>query len=401
MSYTASGSPTRRHDLDFAGGHHGGPAGHEDDTGTEDFSSDTMSSFRKMARPVYRAAKARSKKHRWAQSSSDQNSSGGGAEAGTVPWLKFAGCAPDDKPTLRYEMECFRKFMSLTDAEKASRNMLRVTVQEQAESFWPTCSTKVYGSFALSLSLPDSDIDANIEQCGEITKDTVDKFMLSMTERGFENCGSLYAPPFVFCKCKHPKMNITCNICLTPGTSLVRESVRNIQKLLDKYPEAGSVIMAIRTMHQQSNLPLSGFCSTLMVLRLCQLYPDDEHRDAGEILKTFLRHYSTEFDYKTKSIDVHDVNASKPPAHCDSPVSICDPLDANNNVAPDTVPIQRIRIVYAGCAQALDKWNGPATPADAVFRGRTPLATIVAVKPLWDRCDRLRPAAVPVRPGKG
>eukprot|EP00659_Diplonema_papillatum_P017814 gene17814-27440_t len=268
-----------------AGHHHDGPAGqHDDNGGADDLSSDTMTTLK----PVHKAGRAaRPRRRGGADSSSDQCSSSG-AETTPTPWLKFAGSS-DKRPTLGYEVRCFRKFMALTDGEKASRNKLFSTIHEQAQLIWPTCATTVYGSFALSLSLPKSDVDISIEQCGKLAEEDMTAFIGNITALGFENKGVSISPIVYFFACKDPKSNITGNIVLVPMSSRSRESVELIQRQLAKYPEAEGVIMIVRTVHQQCNLGnvtgLTSFCTTLMVLRICQRYPDDYKWDAGDLLE--------------------------------------------------------------------------------------------------------------------
>ena len=180
-------------------------------------------------------------------SSSDSAASSSGADT-TAPWLKVTYQTmpmPEDVSvvSLGEEVERFGQFMSLTNAERAERNMLKSTLQDLAHRVWPSSNAKVYGSFAYGLSLPSSDIDMVIEDCNPPPVETFPAFVALCAENGFQIVGEISGN---FLKVKNGTSNLTSNITFTPSKSPVRSSVSTIKEFLQRYPASSAVIMVVR-----------------------------------------------------------------------------------------------------------------------------------------------------------
>eukprot|EP01065_Artemidia_motanka_P018243 TRINITY_DN2156_c0_g1_i2.p1 TRINITY_DN2156_c0_g1~~TRINITY_DN2156_c0_g1_i2.p1 ORF type:complete len:511 (+),score=174.95 TRINITY_DN2156_c0_g1_i2:97-1629(+) len=343
----------------------------------------------------------------YAGSSSD----GGGGEFSAAPWLRHttlqaydaarriaAGDAPVPPGA---EIEDFAEFMQLTAEEKASRNMLRSALQDGAQQLWPSATVKVYGSFAYGLSLPSSEVDIVIEDCQANLQETLDPFQDWCKMNGCEILGSMAGnAQDAFMKVRSQNKLIA-NVTLTAGRSLVRQSVAKVKSLLQQYPCAGPLILVIRSVLNQCNLNdvptggLSSFAITLMVFHFLQArYTAEEAqaKDGGDALKDFL-HFYGDFNFETHAVAVSSQHRGPPTLRPHgqaqaAQVCVCDPLEADNNVADTCTKIAQIRAMFKYCSMALSKWDaaaGSAANPGQSFRGRTPLSTIIAHKQLWGR----------------
>ena len=188
---------------------------------------------------------------------------------------------------------------------------------------------------------------------------------------------------------------------------------------------------------------LSSFAVILMTFYICQNYGEHLGTDAGELLKVrsplhltphcttshslleahsllttfctttttlpspsqqeFLHVYGEVFDFAQCSVRVNPEGAGYgliAKVHPSVAISICDPLDANNNVADQCNRLTHIRSMFRYCYMALGKWEPASSEA---FRGRTPLSTIIAHNALWSRLSKFQQEqgeaqAPPVRP---
>ena len=310
----------QRYDTMMMKGHPKRPsasAARDSDYGTDELSSDTMNRMPRSVVNARRAARRGRKNDNSGHSSSYAGSSSdqGNSETILAPWLKIGDRKLEDlsSVTLCDEVMSFGHFMSLTDDEKASRNMIRSTLQELAQAIWPTSTVKIYGSFAYGLSLPNSDIDVVIEDCDTPLQNSFHQFVMHIGQNGYENLGTLDGSGAdAFIKARHLKSNLIANVTLTASKSPVRSSVSVIKQQLQTYPAASSVIMVIRTVLSQCNLNdvpsggLSSFSVIIMLIYLCQLR-GDPGITAGTLLKVhfffllFCHFEKKKKKYKTKN----------------------------------------------------------------------------------------------------
>eukprot|EP01063_Lacrimia_lanifica_P021520 TRINITY_DN2896_c0_g1_i1.p1 TRINITY_DN2896_c0_g1~~TRINITY_DN2896_c0_g1_i1.p1 ORF type:complete len:417 (+),score=151.83 TRINITY_DN2896_c0_g1_i1:62-1312(+) len=331
-------------------------------------------------------------------SSSEAASSG---TESTAPWFKIMNVPSEAVASvpLGDEVLYFGNFMSLTPGEKATRNMMKSAITDAAVSVWPACTGRVYGSFAYNLSLPASDVDLIMEDCGDDLHDHFPLFVEALLGAGYEVIGEIQG---AFLKVKNQKTKIGVNITFTEGKSPVRTSVAVIKQALHNFPMASSVVMVIRTVLSQCNLidvpsgGISSFAIIIMVLAMCQEHPDIAS-DAGALLKEFLRHFGSTFDFSRHSIKMYVDEETCPNGMSmfqrpegGALMWICDPLDPNNNVAEQCTKLAHLKGMWNYCYMALSKWE-PAAPDSSAFRGRTALSTIIAHNALWARLGKLQP----------
>eukprot|EP00662_Eupelagonemidae_sp_cell21_P031283 gene31283-45358_t len=184
-------------------------------------------------------------------------------------------------PTLDEEMADFAAFASLTQQETQQRQDCIDLLGSVAQAAWPESSILPYGSFAVGLSLPLSDLDIAVLGCVANDADA-------------------------FVKVRSPGAGGTvCNVSLTAGRSPFRD-------------------------------PGSDF-------------------GCGALLRDFLRHYGAEFDFDTQTaaVALHGVDLPEDRLHPGQLVSVCDPLDQNNNIAQGCTKLKQVKAMLKYCELAL------------------------------------------------
>eukprot|EP01062_Namystynia_karyoxenos_P027539 TRINITY_DN21108_c0_g1_i1.p1 TRINITY_DN21108_c0_g1~~TRINITY_DN21108_c0_g1_i1.p1 ORF type:complete len:404 (+),score=126.41 TRINITY_DN21108_c0_g1_i1:79-1290(+) len=303
-----------------------------------------------------------------------------------VPWLGKAQRGA--WLSLADEMGFFATYVGLSAAEVQAREAAVDFLGRIASRTWSSSATQAYGSFAYGLSLSTSDLDVAVDGCQQLGQG-VDAFVSLAQDEGYEVLGLVSNPADAFVKLRGPQ-GFACNVSVTAGRSPVREGLRLVHQLLAAHPQVRPCVLVLRTVLSQcqltdvSNGGISSYCILLLALRLAQYREPDSAPDAGRLLRDFLSHYSSEFDFGACTAFVTREQTVAQRLHPESPVSIADPLDAANNVALGCTKVRQICAMLRYCQLALARWEAPDDQDDAL-RMRTALCTIIAAKAVSGR----------------
>jgi len=303
----------------------------------------------------------------------------------TTPWYP-QGVLKDDI-ILGDEVKALASLLSLADEERAARSLCRGAVQEAVREFWPDGTVKIYGSFAVDLSLPNSALDLVCEGCADLGKHFSD-FVARLPVLQFVVEGTYCVQSEGFVRVVHSSCGVTANVSFVGSKSLARKSVSQVKHLLREFPAVSPVFATVRLILQQSKCndakdALSSYALLIMLFSACRSC--QEPGDPGALLLHFFRSFSTRRE------EPHVVSAAGEPGRLDNETRLSltpgtlwveDPLNASNNLVRDCKRFPQIRSIFHTSSLTLDKWLGDKWSG---YRGRTPLSSILAYGDLWDR----------------
>eukprot|EP00755_Sulcionema_specki_P017641 Sspe_Gene.11391::Locus_3842_Transcript_1_1_Confidence_1.000_Length_1203::g.11391::m.11391/K03514/PAPD5_7, TRF4; non-canonical poly(A) RNA polymerase PAPD5/7 len=310
-----------------------------------------------------------------------------------VPW--YPNGISRKAVKLSDEIEVFAGFMQLSDMEKAQRAQLRGAVQEAVTTVWPEATVKCYGSLAYGLSMPGSAVDLVAEGCTDMTM-LKDHLLPSLSERGVEVKAVVAARSdegFV----KVEWRGLTANISFVNGSSLARQTVAFVKNWLAQFPVAASVFSVVRAVLAQVKCQvvatggLSSYAVLMMILHVCQQSSAPNMPDV--VLMEFLYLFGQVFDFANSAVLCTEPGpVNKAPEHINDPIVVVDPFDYSNNLAAGCQKLHQIRSQFQYCYMALAKWE--PNPRKGLFRGRTPLSSVISHQSLWTRFPEAKSVAV-------
>jgi len=338
----------------------------------------------------------------WCKRFSHVNSSG--AMCTSTAWAP----EPQAKETIKLgpEMRQLYNLVTRTSTEMAAAEGARFTLQSILFNVWQDTTVKMCGSEVFRLGLPGAPLQVVAEHCGDVQQS-----ICAMQERGLiVQPGSHSARVTV--------SGVEVDLTFEEGSSVARLRSRALKKLVEKFPDAPIIACVINTRLGQSRYdgPNQGFsvdATLAMVLHLCQRrqrdqeeqeqqpQPTDDELEPGRTLATQLLsffEYYEKFDFKKFSVVADSPDpVPRPDAHSEAQVSVLCPV-SGENMAHACVKLMRIQVMYQHCHQALAKYDGVPVGQKRGYKGRTPLATIVSIEPLWPRAREIGIAPPETKP---
>ena len=257
------------------------------------------------------------------------------------PWIK-----PDSKCLitsgmlkLHYEILDFCEFIQLTEEEKLLREKSFNYIKSVIEEKFTEYRCRLYGSFKLGLSLPDSDIDMLIIESeekekeknndsdnnnnAEINKSKVNEIIKNIynilySTNKFSYIEMIKAKvPIIKCTLKETGINVDISFFRKNGT----DAVDIIDKVLKEYPEIKPLTLVIKYMLRQRQLNeiYKGGVSSFIIFSLIYYYISDirkkilndlkngkreDELTLGHLLVGFFNFYGFMFDYDQVGISI-------------------------------------------------------------------------------------------------
>eukprot|EP01065_Artemidia_motanka_P045191 TRINITY_DN6588_c0_g1_i1.p1 TRINITY_DN6588_c0_g1~~TRINITY_DN6588_c0_g1_i1.p1 ORF type:complete len:387 (+),score=119.15 TRINITY_DN6588_c0_g1_i1:81-1241(+) len=301
----------------------------------------------------------------------------------TTPW--YPQGVLKDEIVLGEEVQALSKLLTLTDEEKTARNICRSTLQEIVRQFWPEGTVKVYGSFAVDMSLPTSALDLVCEGCADLST-SFTGFVDTLKRMQFAVDGTFFSGGEAFVRVTHSACGVVANVSFVGTKSLARTSVKQVRKYVAQFPGVPAVFSTVRLILQQSKCNdakdgLSSYALLVMIFSVCHSCP--QPADPGTLLLHFFRHFSpTETRVASAAGGPGRLDAATRKTLEPGTLWVEDPLDAGNNLARDCRRLPQIRSVFHTSTLTLEKWLSEKWSG---YRGRTPLSSILAYGELWER----------------
>jgi predicted nucleotidyltransferase len=320
------------------------------------------------------------------------------SEPALPPWLigddaidavKYNG---DASLALHFEILEFARFISPTQAEIDIRRNLVRTVTSIVHTLWPQSRVEVFGSYAVDLYLPTSDIDIcvmNTPEGGGQAPDFAEHLELAQAIRNVKE----FARRVNFIKARVPLVkivarfsNVQCDISFNRTNG--PENVPVIRKYLTDYPALRPLLMVLKCFLQQRSLNevfsggLGSYSVLLLVVSHLQMFSYNfpgSKANLGMALQHFFHLYGRLFNYCLAGIRVKGGGCyyDKVEKYQTAPndtlrFSIEDPNDETNELGRNSYAASRIRKAFGNAFIFISKWRrddqtGPATPLSSIL----------------------------------
>jgi predicted nucleotidyltransferase len=320
------------------------------------------------------------------------------SDAAFPPWLmgddaieavKYIG---DASLALHFEILEFARFISPTQAEIEIRRGLVRTVTSIVHTLWPQSRVEVFGSYAVDLYLPTSDIDIcvmNTPEGGGQAPDFAEHLELAQAIRNVKE----FARRVNFIKARVPLVkivarnsNVQCDISFNRTNG--PENVPVIRKYLADYPALRPLLMVLKCFLQQRSLNevfsggLGSYSVLLLVVSHLQMFSYNfpgSKANLGTALQHFFHLYGRLFNYCLAGIRVKGGGCyyDKVEKYQTSPndtlrFSIEDPNDETNELGRNSYAASRIRKAFGNAYIFISKWRrddqtGPVTPLSSIL----------------------------------
>lgn len=312
------------------------------------------------------------------------------------PWLvahdvqvtmRNAKCDVEMK-VLHLEIMEFMRFITPSDEEEQARKYVIETIRIIADALWVHCTLSLFGSYAVGLTLPNSDIDISIEaklDCDEVL--ACKKFARVVRRLpGFARRVRVVEArvPIVKIECRGGDTGfvVKCDVSFNRDSSV--EFVEQIESYLCKYPALRPLLIVIKSMISQSGLGivemggLPSYGVLLLVyfhLKLFRVNFPDRAINLGTILVSFFELYGTfhncnivgvapgagMYYNKHERFDTEPENISH--------FSIQDPNDEGNEIGLNGHGADKIRAVFMLAENRLRNWieDGATSPLSTIL----------------------------------
>ena len=231
---------------------------------------------------------------------------------------------------LHYEILDFYEFIKLKPEEKELRRKTFEEVKNLIESNYKEYSVKIFGSFTIDLSLPDSDIDLlilsdkikkNFDECTKKEKiEPLEKiYKLIENSNKFSSYELIKDAkvPIIKCVYKETDIHVDISDIRTNGLEVIKE-IKEVQKI---YPCINPLIILIKYALRQRELNeiYKGGISSFIVFSLVYYFISYMSKvykykkkngekikpyTLGELLLEFLNFYGKQFNYKELGISI-------------------------------------------------------------------------------------------------
>lgn len=260
------------------------------------------------------------------------------------------------------------------------RKMTVKQLRKVVKALFPSASLSIFGSSAVDLYLPCSDIDVVVHNC-DSSKKSMYKIAHSLRQSGFASDTQVISKAKVpVIKCEVPSKEIS-RIDISFGHTSGLDAIPQIQEYVRMYPNLTPLVFFLKMYLLQRGLnePFTGglgsFALILMLVSFFQhkagsysshtMDSSNEADNLGILLLEFFKLYGKKFNYFTTAISTIG-NGSyfrKPEStssrHSDNPQShvpfIVDPVDPANNVTRSATQMDLIRSEFAESYRVLKR----------------------------------------------
>eukprot|EP01065_Artemidia_motanka_P034817 TRINITY_DN4268_c0_g1_i1.p1 TRINITY_DN4268_c0_g1~~TRINITY_DN4268_c0_g1_i1.p1 ORF type:complete len:425 (+),score=61.27 TRINITY_DN4268_c0_g1_i1:71-1345(+) len=309
-----------------------------------------------------------------------------GHDPSATPWL------PDGVPasgmTLGAELIHFSSLVELTREEILDRQAACHALQPSFAKYWPSAIVAPYGSFAYGLSLPTSAVDIVVQHCSE-GPELFQAALGDMVSSGWTVEGTFPGEDEWFARLRSPR-GVVMYVSFIRGESRALQVVDAIKGLCQVYTAVRPVYDVVRTLLRQSKVldPLTGGLSSyavlLILLQLCRSGPPPTC--AGQLFVDFVAWFSAEGPLCVADSADAAVQSPRTKAAAQSvDLWVTDPIEPSANVAAGCRKLHQIRALLRHCGMVLHRACSPLGPAVSLFKGKSGLAGIVALRDLWPR----------------
>jgi non-canonical poly(A) RNA polymerase PAPD5/7 len=267
--------------------------------------------------------------------------------------------------------------------DEEDTKLRKVTVKQLrkvVKAIFPSASLSIFGSSAVDLYLPCSDIDVVVHNC-DSSKKSMYKIAHSLRQSGFASDTQVISKAKVpVIKCEVPSKEIS-RIDISFGHTSGLDAIPQIQEYVKAYPNLRPLVFFLKMYLLQRGLnePFTGglgsFALILMLVSFFQhnggnhscpaTHSANDANNLGVLLLDFFKLYGKKFNYFTTAISTLG-NGSyfrKPESvssrYCDNPQShvpfIVDPVDPSNNVTRSATQMDLIRSEFAESCRVLKR----------------------------------------------
>jgi len=268
--------------------------------------------------------------------------------------------------------------------DEEDKNKRKTTVKQLrkiVKSVFPSSSVSIFGSSAVDLYLPCSDIDVVVHNCNS-SKKTMYKLAHSLHQSGFASDTQVIAKAKVpVIKCEVPSEELS-RIDISFGHTSGLDAIPQIQTYVNEFVNLTPLVFFLKMYLLQRGLnePYTGglgsFALILMIVSYFQHFgsqkatsacdsKDPNEADLGTLLLGFFQLYGKKFNFFTTAISTIGRGSyfRKPErtssAYSESPQShvpfIVDPIDSENNVTRSATQMDLIRSEFAESYRILKK----------------------------------------------
>ena len=273
---------------------------------------------------------------------------------------------------LQKDLEDYQKYIEHEiERKKEKINGIIDQLQKIVNEIDPSYKVNLYGSYSTGLCLPWSDIDTVItSEDRNIETNFLNLLNIKLMQKKDFVKEQIYintASTPIIKLVSNDEFNFHIDISIASETHLGLETVKLVNKYLEKYKVLKPIILALKTLLKNGSLNdpykggLSSYGLILMVVSFIQSEIDNEkYNEAsptilGETFLNVLGHYGIFFDYNnyviiTYPVDEKADNSEKENSYQFIPntheLIIVDPLNNKNNVAKSTFQFMNIKMGF-------------------------------------------------------
>eukprot|EP01064_Diplonema_japonicum_P038326 TRINITY_DN9234_c2_g1_i3.p1 TRINITY_DN9234_c2_g1~~TRINITY_DN9234_c2_g1_i3.p1 ORF type:complete len:351 (+),score=55.92 TRINITY_DN9234_c2_g1_i3:60-1112(+) len=298
----------------------------------------------------------------------------------TTPW--YSDGAVKEHVTLSDEVKAFGRLQNLTLVERSGRTALKDNIQQIVSNFWEGSSVLSYGSFANSISIPQSTVDLVVEDCD---LQHFPAFLEQLPVAGFKITTSCATENEAFATVT--KEGVTLSLCVAKDKNAsvhLHKHTEKLKRIIRKAPAIPPAYAVLRAVLQQTRHNdtatggLPSYALLLMITFITNMVPEGAAKtDPGLLIVEFFHFFGStppgvKVCPKTGEFE-----------KCKENLYVSDLIDSSHNTASGCTRYMQIRAQFAQCGMALEKWSSNRWRG---YRGRTPLSSILAYGTLWERC---------------
>lgn len=267
----------------------------------------------------------------------------------------------------------------IVSARKPEHDEITKKVSQLVTSLWPKAYVAPYGSTAINLSTPSSDLDLMIEldiEDSEVTSRLRRLSILLQKTGGWSSIRFLETASVPVIKLiTESNLHVDITLPTKKGQHSGTKASTLIQGFLDEYPEIRPMALVLKYFlykHALNN-PYTGgigsYCLLFLIITFFQLYsrrehiPDSletetseertgeekipRHANLGRLLMEFFELYGTRFEFEQIVINILDGGSHRLLPHRGTshmmPLLILDPFNAQNNIGHSTFMMWKVK----------------------------------------------------------
>ena len=277
-----------------------------------------------------------------------------------IPWMKgYAKKGVSGLSVLDEELDAFDLYTKpvITDVNKIKKRLLSIIPKQQEQSevceHWTNEVTVPQNIFTLYvLNDCHNDIINSLHNSNEFQK-------IGQTgSRVLVKCIATGTPLYVSTLSSRPALSVP---------KKLSSSSRRLSKML------------IHTLWQSSLLSESGLSPEAIFCMVVCL--EDSSETDGRLLLRFLKFFGQEIDFRRQIVTPNGIKCTS--SCIPTPETLVVLNSQGDCITSGCIHFLRVQQLFSHCASALERWNGPSTPAPYDTRAsKSPLASITAFNKL-------------------